>query len=233
MPVFLGLAWGATILGKLAVIVLAIRRRIPAPLFVLFFLAHTARSLYMSAFLSGEAYSRFRVASLPWFNGFAALVAVEAFVLLCWRLPRFRWYGAALFAVVSVVGGAAAVGSEILLPWQTGTRVALIARTEQASGLLLCVALLLSVLVMSRFRAVDEGAQNHAAALALQAMSAFLAPVVAQSWSPYLGSLVSTLGTLAAYVMWCWTVRRLRVDREKPGGPLDPGEVERAWGASA
>lgn len=233
MPVLLGLAWGATILGKLAVIALSIRRRIPAPIFVLFFLAHTARSLYMMAFLSGAAYSRFRVATEPWLDGFAALVAVEAFALLCWRLPRFRWYGAALFAVVAMLAGAVAVGGEILLPWQAGTPAALIGRTEQATALLLCVTLLLSVTVMSRFRAVADGAQNHAAALALQTVVGFVAPVVAGVWSPYVGSLVSTLGTLAAYVVWCVTVRGIRLDREQPGGPLDPREVERTWGAGA
>ena len=233
MPVFLGLAWGATILGKLAVIALAIARRIPAPVFVLFFLAHSARSLYMFGWLQGEAYARFRVGSAPWMEGMSALVALEAFTLLAWRVPKLRWYGAGLFAACSLVAGGVALAGELVLPWRAGPVDALIGRTEQAAGLLLCVALALSVTVMSRFRACDEGAQNHAAALALQAVSAFAAPVVASGWSPYAGSLVSTLGALAAYVVWCWTVRGIRLDREMPQGPLDPREVERAWGAGA
>jgi hypothetical protein len=233
MPVFLGLAWGATILGKLAVIALAIARRVPAPLFVMFFLAHTARSLYMFGWLQGEAYSSFRVATAPWFEAWSALVAVEAFALLAWRVPRFQWYGVGLFAVLSVIAGGVAVAGELVLPWQAGPPAALIGRTEQAAGLLLCVALGLSTMVMSKFRACDEGAQNHAAALALQAVAAFMAPVVAREWSPYAGSLVSTLGTLAVYAWWCLTVRGIRLDRETPAGPLDPKQVDKAWGAGA
>lgn len=233
MPAILTALWACTIGAKFAVIALAIRRRIPAPLFVLFFIAHTARSIYMFGWLRGEEYSSFRVATAPWFDGAAALVAVEAFALLCWRLPRFRGYGVGLFAGFSVVAAGVAAAGEVVWPWQAGPPAALLGSWEKAAGLGLAAMLGVSVLVMDRFRAVDRGAEHHAAALALQAISAAAAQVVAQTASPFAGSLVATGGALLAYVVWCWTVRGIRLDAETPQGPLNPREVEKAWGASA
>jgi hypothetical protein len=225
--------WVAAIAGKLAVLVLALRRRIPAPVFLTFFAVHTARSLYMMAFLTGAAYTDFRLWTAPWLDGLAALSAVEAFVLICWRLPRFRWFGAGTFAALAVLGAAVAVAGAFVFPWEIRDRFALVAALERNTGLLLAATLAVAVLLMDRFRAVDRGALHHASALAVHSLAGGVAWVVHMRGGGVPGSLVASGGALAAYVMWCWTVRGIRVDREKPGGPLDPQEVERAWGASA
>lgn len=221
------------VLLKIAVVILAVKRRIPAPIFIGFFVLSASRSFYLMT-LSGAVYASVQAWTAPWMDGLAVAACVEAYVLACWRLPRFRAAGAVMGALAASAAAAVAWASGVVWDWPSSRPLASVAALERSVGLALAVGLGLLLLVLDRLRRVDRGALHHGAALVLGELASAAAYVIHMWRGGAWGTAVSMAGATAAYALWIWGVRRICLDEPgDPPPPYDRQAVDRAWGVTA
>lgn len=192
--------WYAVIAAKLAVLVLIVKRRIPAFVFSAAVTSHLLRSLWLLTLrTSPKEYAAVVALSDPWISAMVACAAVEAYVLIVRRLPKFEWPSVIVFGITAAIATTAA--------WTAwGGNV------ELASGVSLGVFLVAAAFIFDWLRNVDRGALHHAVSLALCALvgSAALGffQVTGGKYEPA-SSIINSSGVLIAYLNWIFRVHSI------------------------
>jgi hypothetical protein len=208
--------WYGAIAARLAILVLVVVRRFPAPIWFLFLAAHAIRSGFLvSLQRDPQGYGALMNWTSPWMSGLAALAALEAFILITWPIPRFRNAGAILCALLAI---AAVAGGWLSLP-----------DVNRAAGAGLAVFLVAAVTIFDRFRDSRQGALYHAAALGGCALAAAVSGWTIGAVPAPGPSLISSGGVLACYVFWIVAVRGIDLTRRNP----EAGHAKREMDALA
>jgi len=209
--------WYGVIFAKFAVLVMLVRRRIPAFAFGLFFLAHAVRSLYLIQFQADPVrYQKTIVSTEAVINGLAIAAAVEAFLLITWRLPDFRWPGSIAFVLLATGAAVVALGAGRVLAWQVNSPAEWTSALVRTVGIGLAVFLGAAVLLGDTFRDVDKRALYHAASLTLASFAAAAAHsfyrLTNGQYEPT-SSFISSGGALLAYIVWIKFVTGIDLSR--------------------
>jgi hypothetical protein len=203
--------WYGSILARLAILFAMIGRRIYAPCWFLFLLAHSCRSIKLLTLQHNpKGYLDFLTWTSPWMAGLAALAAIEAFIFITWKLPKFRNIGIVVFLLMAAP--AVAVG----ITW--------LPQLDRAVGIGVTLFLILAITVFDGLVEISRGTLYHAATLGLTAMAAALSwaffEFTGNRYAPW-GSIISSGITLGAYCLWLWRVQNIEVPRFRNPGEND------------